>query len=480
MNLFTDNTDFYPTPDNVIAQMMMGEDYMFKTILEPSAGSGNIVKWLQQTGDCNVVACEKDVHLRKLLDGLCPLIGDDFFYLTAEQVSHVDYIVMNPPFSNGAEHIMHAWEIAPSGCTIIALCNSTNVNATCYREYRKLQEVIKLNGCSESLGDVFSTSERKTHVDVSLVKLYKQADGEDEFSDYFFSQEDEDAANQNTKEGLMPYNVVRDLVNRYISAVKLFDGVMAASSQINEIAKVDNNCLPIYFTAVTSGDRPTTVTREQYKKELQKYYWNVIFRKLNLEKFATSQLHQQINRFVEKQSNVPFTMGNVYRLLNMVVQTTESRMRTALSEAFDLICSLSAENSTAGETWKSNANYMVNKKFIVPYITEYNTHWPSPFVAIRISSNRDKVEDICKALCFLTGNDYYNMETLINHVNGNLFPWGGWFDWGFFRCKAFKKGTMHFEFKDEKVWMMFNREIAKERGWCLPKKTNAKSHKRTM
>lgn len=96
MNLFTDNTDFYPTPDNVIAQMMMGEDYMFKTILEPSAGSGNIVKWLQQTGDCNVVACEKDVHLRKLLDGLCPLIGDDFFYLTAEQVSHVDYIVGCP------------------------------------------------------------------------------------------------------------------------------------------------------------------------------------------------------------------------------------------------------------------------------------------------------------------------------------------------------------------------------------------------
>lgn len=470
MNLFSNNPDFYPTPNEVIEQMMLGEDYVGKTVLEPSAGSGNIVRWLKLNGSCNVVACENDLTLRNLLGNVCPLIGDDFLKLTAEQVSYVDLIVMNPPFSHGAEHIMHAWEIAPSGCTIIALCNSTNVNATCYREYCKLQEVVKLYGSSEFLGDVFSTSERKTNVNVSLVKLYKQADGEDEFSGYFFSQEDEDAANQNTKEGLMPYNVVRDLVNRYISAVKLFDSVMEASNQINEIAKVEKFSLPIYFTAVNAEDRSTTITRAQYKKELQKYYWRVIFRKLNMEKFATSKLHQQINRFVEKQSNVPFTMKNVYSVLNMVIQTTGQRMRTALSEAFDLICSLSAENSTAGETWKTNANYMVNRKFIVSWITEYDTRWPNPFVRLKIGGNKDRIEDVCKALCFLTGTDYNNMESLSSFVGENQLAWGGWFDWGFFRCRAYKKGTMHFEFKDEKVWMMFNQEVAKERGWSLPKK----------
>ena len=167
-------------------------------------------------------------------------------------------------------------------------------------------------------------------------------------------------------------------------------------------------------------------------------------------------------------------MTNVYRLLNMVVQTTQSRMRTALSEAFDLICSLSAENSTAGETWKTNANYMVNRKFIVCYIAEYDTRWPSPFVRLKYSGNIDRIEDICKALCFLTGADYNNMESLSSFVGKNQLAWGGWFDWGFFRCRAYKKGTMHFEFKDEKVWMMFNQEVAKERGWSLPKKTNKK------
>lgn len=63
-------------------------------------------------------------------------------------------------------------------------------------------------------------------------------------------------------------------------------------------------------------------------------------------------------------------MKNIYRVLDMVVQTNGQRMLTALEEAFDLICSLSAENSTAGEKWKTNANYMVNRRFIVDYITE--------------------------------------------------------------------------------------------------------------
>mgnify|MGYP003465613852 CR=1 FL=1 len=40
--------DFYPTPDNVIEAMLANTDVTNKVILEPSAGKGNIVDWLQQ------------------------------------------------------------------------------------------------------------------------------------------------------------------------------------------------------------------------------------------------------------------------------------------------------------------------------------------------------------------------------------------------------------------------------------------------
>ena len=39
------NRDFYPTPIDVIEKMLIGVDISGKIILEPSAGSGNIVDY---------------------------------------------------------------------------------------------------------------------------------------------------------------------------------------------------------------------------------------------------------------------------------------------------------------------------------------------------------------------------------------------------------------------------------------------------
>lgn len=483
MKLFANNPDFYPTPTEVIERMLMNENVAGKVILEPSAGSGNIVDWLKANGAREIIACENDPHCRKLLAGKCRLIAEDFLTLTAEQVSHVDMIVMNPPFSKGVEHILHAFEIAPSGCTVIALCNSDSVDERhSYTWNQVLIENINLYGYKERLGPVFKQSERRTDVYISLVKLYKEGAGDEEWQGYMFSQEDEDALNANETEGLVQHNVVRELVNRYISAVKMFDEVMAATQRINETARASTECYdnpPIEFKAVqTGGDRVTTVTRETYKKQLQKYYWHTIFRKLKMEKYETQSLREQMNRFIETQQNVPFTMGNVYRMLDMIVQTHGQRMQKALEEAFDHICSFSAENSTAGEKWKTNSNYMVNRKFIVPYICagyeSYGDNRAKCYVSISYSSHAaQRMEDVCKALCNLTGRDYNqitNLQTLCPDFSRNAtLEWGEWFVWGFFRCKGFKKGTMHFEFLDEDVWQKFNTEVAKTRGWKIGK-----------
>ena len=476
MRLFTDNSDFYPTPEEVINTMMIGENIIGKVILEPSAGSGNIVRWLKENGAGEVIACEKDKRLQKLLASECQLLAEDFLSVTAEQVSHIDYIVMNPPFSEGIRHIRHAFEIAPAGCTIVALCNSTNLEKTWNSDYVTFQELVKLYGNSEYIGTAFGTAERKTDVGISVVKLYKEGEADEEFADYMFSNE-EDMLEANETEGLVQYNVVRDMVNRYIYAVKLFDETMAASKKINEVARFDDETggfLPIEFVIVDHNRKVVQVSRQQYKKQLQRYYWRIIFRKLNMEKYATNGLREQLNRFIEKQVEVPFTMHNVYQLLNMVIQTTGQRMDKALLEAFDLICSLSAENSTAGEKWKTNANYMVNRKFIVPYMTSYDARWPRDYVTLSYSSNETKVIDVVKALCYITGTNYDSIRPLNGLIYESKIPYGQWFEWGFFRVKAFKKGTMHFEFLDEAVWAKFNQAVAKQRGWVLPKKSGNK------
>lgn len=473
MNIFTNNPDFYPTPAEVINTMMQGENFIGKTILEPSAGKGNIVDWLQANGTEKVIACEKDENLRKLLNGKCEIIADDFLSVSSEQISHVDFIVMNPPFSEGARHILHAFEIAPAGCTIIALCNSSNLSTwNSWEKNVKLTETIKLYGYSESLGNVFANAERNTKVGVSLVKLYKDGEGEDEFANYLFSDE-EDPLVTNETEGLVQYNALQELVIRYADTVKLFDETMAATEKINELANLkEGHSFYIQFVPVRNGNS-IKITRQQYKKELQRYYWRRIIEVLNLEKYATTKLKEKINKFIEKQENVPFTMHNIYQMLNIIVQTTKQRMNEALLEGFDTICAFSAENSTAGEKWKTNANYMINKKFIVPYMTDYDARYSTLNEHMRLHYGGDvtRIEDVVKALCYITGTNYDSLQKLRDYVYHSKLNYGTWYEWAFFKIKGFKKGTMHFEFLDEKVWMLFNQEVAKQRGWILPKKS---------
>lgn len=47
--MFTENRDFYPTPQNIIDKMLCNLDFsMIKSILEPSAGKGDIVEALKK------------------------------------------------------------------------------------------------------------------------------------------------------------------------------------------------------------------------------------------------------------------------------------------------------------------------------------------------------------------------------------------------------------------------------------------------
>ena len=466
--------EFYPTPKGVIDRMMMGENVAGKIVLEPSAGSGNIVEWLKENRAKEVLACERNADLQKIVSRKCRLVGGDFLKLTAEEISHIDMIVMNPPFSVAATHILHAYEIAPSGCQVIAICNSNTLSDRYTTERKRLQDIIELNGYAESLGQCFKDSARPTDVCVSLVKLYKPGEGNHEFDGYLFSEEEEEEFTDNTP-GLMPYNVIRDLVNRYVMAVSKFDEVMKASEEINGMMSLIGGCSIKFGAYRDISNYQTKITRDIFKKQLQKESWRFIFKKLDMARFVTSKVRETINKFIECQENVPFTMKNIYIMIDMIVKTQGNRMNQCLVEMFDLICSFSAENSTAGEKWRTNANYMVNRRFIVPHICRYDGRY-TPYVSLEYFGHADKIRDMIIALNYVSGRQF--KQDLSDFLKENETPWGEWTEWGYFRIKGFKKGTMHFEFLDDSVWMEFNRRVAKAKGWALPKKSEKASRKR--
>ncbi len=484
-NLF--NRDFYPTPEEVIDQMVGTEEVAGKIILEPSFGSGNIVKYLNAHHAQEVIGCEINDKLRAAARGV-RIIGNDFLKVMSEDVSHIDMIVMNPPFSRQEEHICHAWEIAPGGCTIISLCNASLVSKGCYdtKRQREIQQLIELHGHSEDLGDVFKNAERQTNCNVAVIRLYKPGEGTNEFDGYFTDEADEPEMQGN---GLIQYNFVRECVNRYVAAVSRVDAVLAAGDEINNLTSAFGS-FDIQFGAFrTSYNRDREpVTREQFRKALQSKAWYWIFKKFDMEAFVTTSVMEKINRFVERQSTVPFTMKNIYKMVEMIYGTRSEIMQNVVLDAFDIICKYSDDNVTyTGEKWKTNSAHMVNKRFIVPYMCDYDARWPRDYVSIGYNGHGRKMDDVVKALCYVTGRPYQwverdengnekkcHMRTLSEFADQMKMSWGVWYDWTFFRIKGFKKGTMHFEFQNDDDWALFNQAVAKVRGWELPANVKVK------
>ena len=230
-NMF--NRDFYPTPEKVIEEMLKVSEVTNKIILEPSAGTGNIVDYCNKMGAKEVLTCEINDKFRAVLAEKSNVVGADFLELKAEDISHIDMIVMNPPFSTIRKHILHAWDIAPGGCEIVSLANSNILENGYYddKDKQKINELVENYGGSEYLGRVFADSdERQTDVCVSVLRLYKPKTDEIEFEDYFTEEADDP---EYAAYGLMPYNFVRDCVNRYVEAVRQFDSVMEVSNTIN-------------------------------------------------------------------------------------------------------------------------------------------------------------------------------------------------------------------------------------------------------
>lgn len=465
------DSEFYPTPQSVIDIMLDNIKIEGQTILEPSAGSGAILKEIQKRNPLNVLACEKNEDLQIITKKYSQFLKEDFFEVTAIEVSHVNVIIMNPPFSNADAHIQHAWEIAPSGCSIVALCNYETLDNPYSRPRRRLKRVIDENGTYENLGNAFAKADRTTGIEIGLIRLFKPIDkNSTEYSGFYMDEEPEEE-NEN---GLMPFNEVRNVVQRYIGSIEAFKELEKANEVVNSYIKPIGLSDGLKYS-VTYGKTVTDV--ESFSKELQKRSWEFIINKTGVKKFVTSGVLEDINKFVEQQTQYPFTMKNIYRMLEIIVKTRSQTMDRAMVEVFDKITKHHHKNRYEVEGWKTNSHYLVGQKFILENVVDYDSRWDGSKMKFHYNSyGVNKMNDFHKALCFLTGiNDktepLYQMQQVVKSYGAKQKEYlthNTWYNWGFFQIKGFKKGTLHVKFKDREVWARFNQKVAEIKGYPLP------------
>lgn len=520
------HNEFYPTPLFVIEMMLNGVDVENKICYEPSAGKGDIITELYNKGAQKVYYSEITKDLSVICDSKNGIhISDNVFDVRAEDISNVNLIVMNPPFSNAVKHILHLHSIMSDGCELIAIMNKDNFNGhTRQRGISELERIVKEFGEFVDLGSVFENAERETKVDVRMVKIKKPSNNQEDFFDGFFLDDDQEYSEQ----GIVQYNVVRDLVGRHVEAIKCFDRQMNEAVKMNEIVSG--------FFALDMGLNITSnqksITRNEFIRKLKIQSWKWVFDNLNIKKYATQKLKENINLFIEQNSHIPFTMKNIYVMISNIVNTSGDRMNMVIEEVFDNMTKHYSENRYDVEGWKTNEQYLLGKKFIYPCLEPYskdNLYKIDNNVLIGYRyGNFERIEDLHKAVCFIEGKNYDLIPELQNllrfkyHIYCNGVPlrgnfekfkilnsyvygygctnkyddnekylnklksdypqynfeykfididYGKWYETEFFMIKCFKKGTIHFEFKDKDVWGRFNQKVAELKGFPLFEKT---------
>lgn len=137
--------DLFPTPLGLARRMIeklkvtKGDD-----VLEPSAGTGNIIQAIQETGAVPFyIEINPSLHFRLRQLGYEGSCAD---FLTCGEIPF-EFIAMNPPFSNGKDiqHVQHAWNIMPKG-QIVAIVGSSSITI---ERHRAFQYFVKENSISE-------------------------------------------------------------------------------------------------------------------------------------------------------------------------------------------------------------------------------------------------------------------------------------------------------------------------------------------
>lgn len=95
--------DFYATPVDVVENLLKFIDLSnVSTILEPSAGTGNVL--IPLSGDFNITSCEvREEELNTLEKLSQSVIIDDF--MTHDFTGKYDLIIGNPPYSKAIEFV---------------------------------------------------------------------------------------------------------------------------------------------------------------------------------------------------------------------------------------------------------------------------------------------------------------------------------------------------------------------------------------
>jgi uncharacterized Zn finger protein (UPF0148 family) len=514
MSMFADNPDFFPTPRKV-ARLMLSKitNKEAKYYLEPSAGKGDIADairnpityeeweeenpehaeknrrrgydgWSSNSGRnsrSHVDVVESYPDLISVLRGKeYDVVGFD--WLTYEGLSYYDAIVMNPPFSQGAKHLLKAWDFMHNG-EIVCLLNQETIDNPHTEERKQLAQIIEQFGTVEPLGDAFSTAERKTGVNVALVYLKKTAPddaadlwaknptAEKEFGVEF----DGDPAMLAIRDNLGNMEHWFNMANEHW--MKGIEHIRKASIYLrqNKISERHSADKVDVGSILTMALQNVHTCRAEFLRHHRRQAWISVFEQMEFSRWLDSKQQETFLRDAQRDSTIPFTADNIRSTLENVFQSRKRLFDESVARVFDELCAQAVENGEGpvrpgrienhrhSEGWKTNDSYKVNQRLIFPWAVEMGFSGRLRERGYGSGSAATVTRDLDRILCVLDGKPYDKCLTVGRAID-SAKP-GELVESDYFEVRGYKKGTLHLKFKREDLWEAFNKTAAAGKKW---------------
>lgn len=468
---------YYPTPDDVIRKMLQGvtrDLILCGNILDPSAGTGNILEYIEKHYSNNwgrfrgnLFAIEISPEFRAILsDKKFKVIDSDF--LLYKGTRQFDIILMNPEWAYGAEHVLHAFDIS-NGALIKALLNAETINNPFTPNRKRLLHLIeKHGGTIEHLGQCFKDAERPTLAEAVLITLQDKSPSKRTFDFQYEATKPLTLDEEDLSSGLAPVDIFESYEAQFEAAINAFQEMLVAKRKLefyaNSFMEKDvysSRLSKMLSDAFEKSDYNDTYNH--FSEGLNEAAWNELFNKTKLKTVTTTGVSQEIHSLQKSQGQMAFTAKNMTALFETLFLSRENIMLECIDQVFEKLTKHYQDNREYVPGWKTNSAYKVGKRFILPnMMSVYSTTY---------IQERHLLDDIDKAMCFLAGeklDESSTMYTVLSRFTGKREYIGKWLETRFFQVKMYKNRNFHFQWQSEELREKFNMIVARKRKWDIP------------
>lgn len=489
--------EFFPTPKELAGKMFgwIKNPEEICTVLEPSAGKGDLAKLY--VNFCNhrvrryscididqIDMLEKDTNLIALLRGKnYRVIGDDF--LQFHSFKHYDLILMNPPFSNGDEHLLRAIEIQKNGGQIVCLLNAETIRNP-YTNRRKvlIQKLTEYEAKIEFVKDAFKHAQRKTDVEVAIVSInIPLPEKKSVIFENLKKAQEEELHNNGMEPGAMIHGTwAEQMIQSFEFEAKLGKSLM---EEYNVLApymladmRQDNYTKPVIMLKIdgTDFEKVGTEGLERYMKALRLKYWRGLLRREEFTSMMTSKMQEDYRETVNKLADYDLNLFNLQQVFfGLQAQLSEGVKDSILGlfEKFTAQYSWFPEcqnNIHYYNGWATNKAHRVGMKVILPingFTSDYGWRSGKELEEYKVCG---ELSDLERALNYLDRGETTEKRNVASFVKNAIAGGKTVVDLTWFTAQFYKKGTCHIKFKPEAAQLIdrLNIYAAKERNWLPP------------